>query len=53
MNMFLDFGPLNCHFADFRNMAGKSDYYTRAVMVPCGEWLKICLTAMVRAVKVA
>ncbi|KAH8072257.1 hypothetical protein JL720_11299 [Aureococcus anophagefferens] len=25
----LDFGPLNCHFADFRNMAGKSDYYTR------------------------
>ncbi|KAH8063689.1 hypothetical protein JL722_2874 [Aureococcus anophagefferens] len=53
MNMFLDFGPLNCHFADFRNMAGKSDYYSRAVMVPCGEWLKICLTAMVRAVKVA
>ncbi|KAH8054336.1 hypothetical protein JL722_9073 [Aureococcus anophagefferens] len=50
MNMFLDFGPLNCHFADFRNMAGKSDYYTPSGS--CGEWLNR-LTAMVRAVKVA
>ncbi|KAH8096179.1 hypothetical protein JL720_3532 [Aureococcus anophagefferens] len=52
MNAFLDFGPSTATSPTSATWRA-SRTTTVAVMVPCGEWLKICLTAMVRAVKVA
>ena len=51
MNMMLDFGPLNNHFSDYRNMATKAAYYGRKVMDEAGAWLRKCFAAEARLVR--
>ena len=51
MNMMLDFGPLNNHFSDYRNMATKAAYYGREVINEAGAWLRKCFAAEARAVR--
>jgi hypothetical protein len=51
MNMMLDFGPLNNHFSDYRNMATKAAYYGRKVMDEAGAWLRKCFAAEARVVR--
>ena len=52
MNMMLDFGPLNNHFSDYRNMATKATYYGRDVINEAGAWLRKCFAAEARVVRV-